>query len=361
MFQSLPDYSDNSRAFSDYLIKNTDYKLLWSVTDPKKYKSTDRVAFIEKDGGKTLTGKLRFIYHTVSSEFLFSTHGGFLYANRKHQTFVCLWHGMPLKKIARLQDSSMNHYLNNARYILCTSSYYIPIFCKCFGKQENEIIPIGIPRNDLLFYESDVLDKLQLTINEGEKLIVYLPTFHSTDYYSDSKENIVKNTILDLSTDESIRNMNDFLRSINVKLVIKPHPAEANKLSKSIYSNIFIIPHAEFDEKDIQLNSLLHYADALLTDFSGVFIDYLLLDRPIGFALSDVANYTTSRGFLFDNPLDYMPGMKIYNNQDFRCFCKDVAEGNDRYSQDRVRLKNVYNDHFDSNNCKRLVDFLKLK
>ena len=175
MFESIPDYSDNARVLSDYLLQNTKCNLLWSVDNVNKYESTVRIRFVEKNGGDSLLGKLKFVYHTVSSQYLFSTHGSFHYANRRKQKYIVLWHGMPIKKIVRLQDAtSTANYLNNSSYILCTSSYYVPIFSKCFGKPASEILPIGIPRNDLLFYESDVLNKLQLTINKEEKLIVYL-------------------------------------------------------------------------------------------------------------------------------------------------------------------------------------------
>ncbi len=39
----------------------------------------------------------------------------------------------------------------------------------------------------------------------------------------------------------------------------------------------------------------------LVSDYSSVAIDYLLLDRPLGFTLDDYEAYTESRGWVFDD------------------------------------------------------------
>lgn len=360
MFESYPDYSDNARAFSDYLLEFTNYKIIWSVRDVKKYKNTDRIRFVEKDGGHSVLGKLKFIYDSVSSQFLFSTHGSFYYANRRNK-YVVLWHGMPLKKIARLQDNHYHSYLDNASYILTTSKYYIPIFQQCFGKQREEILPLGIPRNDFLFHENKSLEVLGIKKHTGEKMIVYLPTFRTAngDARSDSKENVF-DSVLDITTRESRAKLNVFLKKLSVIMVVKPHPSDVVVLDEHRLSNLVIIPHGVFADKDVQLNHLLHYADALLTDYSGVFIDYLNLDRPIGFVLTDIAAYNKNRGFLFDNPLDYLPGMQIFTKYDFEKFCDDVSKGYDGFKAVREKLRSIYNDYSDDNNCKRLANYLCL-
>ena len=49
---------------------------------------------------------------------------------------------------------------------------------------------------------------------------------------------------------------------------------------------------------DIPVNRILGKADALISDYSSAAIDYLILDRPIGFLLKDVEEYGNSRGFI---------------------------------------------------------------
>ena len=52
LFKSMPDYSDNSRALSDYLIEHgyqEKYDIYWEVDNPAKYKRTfaqNKIRFI---------------------------------------------------------------------------------------------------------------------------------------------------------------------------------------------------------------------------------------------------------------------------------------------------------------------------
>ena len=64
---------------------------------------------------------------------------------------------------------------------------------------------------------------------------------------------------------------------------------------------------------------LLRNADALITDYSSAYFDYMLLNRPIAFTVEDIEEYRKKRGFVFDNPFEYMPvrrliPMKIWKN-----------------------------------------------
>ena len=50
-------------------------------------------------------------------------------------------------------------------------------------------------------------------------------------------------------------------------------------------SNIVILSNEQLYHMDIQTNEILMHADALISDYSSVAVDYLLLDRPIAFTL----------------------------------------------------------------------------
>lgn len=362
LFQSYPDYSDNARAFSDYLIQNSDYKLLWSVKDASKYEATERLRFIERDGGNSLVDKLIFIYETVSSQILVSTHGAFLYANKRKQSFVCCWHGMPLKRIAVWQNPDNKNYLNNTSYILSTSSYYIPILAKCFGKDEKEILPIGYPRNDWLFHDSDVLLRMGLNLKKDQKLMLYLPTYRKVKGGggSDSTKDPLVNSIVDFTSEGKLYKLNEYLSERGIVMIVKPHPYELIQPEYLKLSNVIVVPHKFFLERDIQLNKVLHYTDALITDFSGAYVDYLNLDRPIGFVVTDLKEYGSNRGFVFESPSDLMPGVKIKDEKEFLDFCDSISKDIDTYKADRHKVMHVFSDYQDSNNCNRLALHLGL-
>ena len=52
----------------------------------------------------------------------------------------------------------------------------------------------------------------------------------------------------------------------------------------------------------------LNVVDVLITDYSSIYFDYLLLNRPIIFHMPDLEEYQKKRGFILD-PLDeWTPG-----------------------------------------------------
>ena len=82
-------------------------------------------------------------------------------------------------------------------------------------------------------------------------------------------------------------------------------------------------------------------SDALITDLSSVYIDYLMLNRPLGFFMYSVKNY--SRGFNIDNFEEYLPGEKIYSLDDLIHFVKNVCCNNDAYEDERMRINGILN------------------
>ena len=98
---------------------------------------------------------------------------------------------------------------------------------------------------------------------------------------------------------------------------------------------------------NIQLYSLLGSVDILLTDFSSIYIDYLLLNRPIGFVAADFYEYSNSRGFVFDNPNDYMPGAKISSLKELKTFLHSTLILNqDPYLKNRIIINNKLNNEY---------------
>ena len=64
----------------------------------------------------------------------------------------------------------------------------------------------------------------------------------------------------------------------------------------------------------------------------------MLLDKPIGFVVSDISEYDSQRGFVFDNPVDFMPGDIITSGDELLKFAEDIIN------------------HRDAQNCKRVLD-----
>lgn len=175
-----------------------------------------------------------------------------------------------------------------------------------------------------------------------------------TEYHTTETALPVFETWSDLSS------LNDFLSENNILLLIKLHPLQEwnDGKTENNYSNIQFFSQKRFEKENLDLYEMLAYTDALITDYSSVYFDYLLKNKPIGFTITDLDAYKDTRGFVFDDPLNYMPGEKILNREDFVKFITDCKDGIDEYADDRNRVNDLCNYYKDDRNSKRILDFV---
>ena len=114
-------------------------------------------------------------------------------------------------------------------------------------------------------------------------------------------------------------------------------------------------------EQKLALYKLVKDSDFLITDYSSIYFDYLLLNRPIGFTIEDMKEYEGNRGFVFEHPFEYMPGRIIQNKEEFMCFLQDTVAGIDGYEEERARVNALVNQVNTPDNCKGLLEKIGLE
>lgn len=186
-----------------------------------------------------------------------------------------------------------------------------------------------------------------------------MPTYrqHRTGANVDSKKEFSLGIPI-IENEEELKRIDNLLEKENAILILKVHPAQdLSKIKAESMKNIKILKNDELSQKDIKLYNLIGEADALITDYSSVFYDYMILDRPIGFTIDDLNEY---KGFVFEEPLNYMPGNHIENYEQLESFLGEILEGKDRYKSKREELNLIFNKYSDDQNSRRIVEFLKL-
>ena len=155
--------------------------------------------------------------------------------------------------------------------------------------------------------------------------------------------------------------MNSYLKERCVKLVAKLHPLQDIDYSKlKELDHLVLLSHKQFTDRGMDLYRLMKQADALITDYSSIFFDYLLLDRPIGFTEDDMNDYGDDRGFEVDDVDAYRPGEKIKTMDDLKLFINHIANNIDGFESDRQRVIKLSNDHTKGGYSKRLLDVLDI-
>ena len=124
------------------------------------------------------------------------------------------------------------------------------------------------------------------------------------------------------------------------------------------FSNIVFVDNEQLYRYDIQINQLLSMADALISDYSSVAVDFLLLNRPMAFMLQDLSVYEERRGFIFDDVRKYLPGKEIYGLEDVCLFVEEISQGIDTLKSKREGLKSILNNYDDGNCSKRIIECL---
>ena len=260
-----------------------------------------------------------------------------------------LWHGIPLKAIGLAQTGVAHPNMTAERkewlefaysgydYVLSTSEYTSrEIFSRVFGPAR--FLNLGYPRNDVLlkpFHKLDKLDMLNVPVEifarlqahrkKGGRVAAYLPTFR--DYYDE--EGMRDGLLLDLQA------LSSFGAKNNTIFLIKLHPYIKMELAP-FPGNCLVCP-AWAD-----VYPLLRLADVLITDYSSVYFDYLLLDRPIHFFAPDLDEYTSKdRNFMLP-PQEWMPGNITGDAADFFAQLESsLQSGTDNHEPDRERVRTL--------------------
>lgn len=271
---------------------------------------------------------------------------------------VQLWHGVPLKKIGfpeleRLTPGTLRYELVVQGYagydVMVSTSEYFNEHCFTKAFQAESFPTFGLPRNDVLLREPGPADlintsedylRLARERREGAKVVLYLPTFR------DSGSDPITDKALDLEA------LQRFGEAKNVIFALKFHPY----LQMSIKSEL---SHIRLIESSEDVYPYLRLCDLLITDYSSIYFDYLLLDRPVCFYPYDLDKYQMDRGLFFPYN-DFTPGPKCSDFQQlFTQIRATLLRGEDHFSTQRKEIRDLAFDHQDGDSAERVRQFLE--
>lgn len=360
------DFADNARALFEYMIRNNynkKYELVWIVKEPKKfekYQKLENVSFLPFDGSISEVAAVRDEYYrTVClAKYIFFTDAyGFARNCREDQIRIQLWHGCGFK-------TRVNFVRCEKRYEYTTviSDLYAKIHEDIYGLHSNQMLVTGYAKQDWLFEPIEKEKMEEIYIPKAEKYIFWLPTFRTTEKELAQLNEYQLNSDTGLpiiNSYEKLKEINDILEEKGMVLVVKLHPFQNRKtINCEGCSNIVLLDNEQLVEKDIQINQILGWADALISDYSSAAVDYMLLDRPIAFTLDDVEEYGNSRGFVFENIREWLPGKEIFGFGEFLEFVKEISEDIDLTKEKRRKLTMKMHKYSDNQSCKRIIETL---
>ena len=329
-------YNYNSRYLFEYVKENLpEITPLFVINDPELRNSLSskygKQYFIE-------TESIQGIRQALSAGVWFTSAGLPAYGTGLHKKRLIInpWHGVPLKKIALLDPNLKKAariyfkkiFSENYTCILTTSHELIPLMARSFAVSEDKIKVWGQPRNDGLFQKNDcreILGQLFPDLPEYTKTVLYAPTFR--DYGQ---------VQLFPFKDFDQKQLEAFLDEKNMLLFIRTHVAEQGSAAPYLGKRIRFLGNEQAED----VTGILNIFDCLITDYSSIYIDYLLTDKPMIFLPYDRQQYLDGRGMNFDYD-DVTPGPKP---ETFNDFLDALSPKEDFWKSERTRVNRLFNE-----------------
>ena len=161
-------------------------------------------------------------------------------------------------------------------YVICGSEESIPLTAKMFGVNESQVLPLGKPRTDIYFTNP------KTKYFDYKRVYLYAPTYRAREETPLPKINwyAIDGNLTD-----------------NEVLIVKPHMMDGKQLKRE-YLHIIEVPSSEPSAQ------YLLEADVLITDYSSIMVDALLLNTPV--VLFEMAKgYLDTRGMYYKYPDEY--------------------------------------------------------
>lgn len=282
-------YDDNSKYLFEFVNErhHGEISAIW-LSDNKK-----AVSEVRNNGNKAyLNSSLKGKWYQLRAGVAFYTNALIdfgLFPLIGGATIATSWHGMSFKKIYNSKYHGFLLFLKKTLDYMFSWTYrdlsFVPSehgkrwYEESFTLNPEKIFITGQPRNDALKRNTKEKVFKALGISLDKKLILYLPTYRHLSLGKDAMQTIVKQLY-----DDKI--LDSVLTEMNAVFLVKSHPLTPPiKLERR--ENFMIMDYLSVKSNQ----ELLAAGDMLVTDYSGGFIDFALLNRPIVFYVPDEESF----------------------------------------------------------------------
>ena len=363
-------FADNSRYLFLLLQKDINYRCIWltkseSILDELKKK---KLECYKADSLKGVYYSLKARWHIFNHSSRDTSENFSLFRNKLN-----LWHSTPIKKqttfknvnkiyeiLYRLKNFFSKEYLLLTDEILCNN------LSKHFPKYKYKTFISSLPKNimlsneykDLDFfrtdYEKSILKKISL---QKKKIIGYFPTYRKTS----------KDMFIDFENEQELLDLNKILVKNKTIIVFKLHQNSFREDKSESFNienekfNSFISELSNFIGLDYEcdVNSILSNCDLIVSDYSGIVLDYLYVNKPIIFYCPDLDEYKKTPGLALDiEKQDFAYLAK--NKHEFFEFLNQYFEDKDKFEGFHgTQRNNMLNNFFPKeNNFKEIKKIL---
>lgn len=336
VFGSFGTYNDNSRYLFEYVIQeHKDIRAIWISSDDQSVLLASRYGeAYQRHSFKGLYYALRakvYVYAAYTRDICWYASGGAYKVN--------LWHGIPLKKIEfDIRTPPLVHVFHNANLVAYFKHPHAHIRHNLVLSPSQYVYEYSFKSAFRLRSEAEIVISQYPRVTKIEELAKTTPmnpdtqqgiTFLYAPTWRDSGGDFIVSSGIDFDALERL------LATFDAKLVVKLHPATKIACDLSHYQHI-LMANNKLDPCE-----LMAQADCLITDYSSMYFDYMVLERPIIFFAFDKDEYLKEREFYleYDNNT---PGVKAFDFESLLCAMKSICTGDDSYNGLRQALMSKF-------------------
>lgn len=307
-------FMDNSKYLYFELLKYRDFDAYWYTENKDEYLAVKKLGL-----PVIYCYSIKGLYHCLTAGNYVTTHNFHDYNEwtSGNVRLISLWHGIGPKnmyvenrkgKLLHRIIKWLSSYKAPIGMALCTSDFITEVYSKSIGFLKENAVYHTLPRCDFMLKDkehiilhlqtindTDTLSLLQ-KISKYDKVYLYMPTWR------DNNSDFIASAGIDFEM------LNNLLLIKNQIFLIKLHPNTDLNVDISHYSNILLM------DKDIDIYPLLSSTDVLITDYSSIYYDYILLhNKEVIFYTFDINEYLSEcRDFVIDFKT-VTPGIHIKN------------------------------------------------
>ena len=266
---------------------------------------------------------------------------------------VLTWHGMPIKKIgyddqygttrdrARLVSSLFPYRDDRLDLLLAASQADKEKYETAFNVERSSVVITGYPRNDAL------LRSMRLAVRRSPRRVVYMPTLRGV---AGSEFNLFRDMCVDFDA------LDARCHELDIEFWIKVHPVQHFRTTD--LEHISGCKHIRPLVGGGDVYESIGRFDILVTDFSGIYFDFLISGRPIVMAPLDMESYLSDDRDLYYDYDELCPDApcstweQVFDRIEF--LLKTKSEPSPRY----LALQRRFHTHVDDRAARRVVSHI---
>lgn len=362
VFMSQPDYACNPYFLYEYIRDHTEHETAWIIKKDERYFALKergiRCALYNTLGANELADKADYI---IMNSYTFPD-----VPKREGQIVANVWHGSGIKahdyynhSMSPVQALKLSEYLGRTdllcvhslddRFKLSAQLHYDMRRCYVTGQPRLDCVEKSNGKEKIKKVYQDKLSGF-------DKLIFFAPSFRANA--SSHSGTIFSDNIFRLEDYDDGR-LHEVLAKYNAALIYKLHPIEQTAFKGrkfDLNDRCFELTDEMLFDADLRYDEILNAFDAMISDYSSIVYDFLLLDRPIIYLIPDYEEYTSERGFVFRNIDDFMPGEKAFSFTDLLRSIENSFLHPEQFEKERQAVLRYRFDYRDDQSARRCYE-----